>query len=194
MIPLYEGMLLYHGSYTEVPIIDLSKCRTGKDFGKGFYLTPSREQAHRFIPISVRKNTRVQHAPTSCDGYVSVFRVVSTAGLAVHYFPEANEKWLHLVAFYRSMDESSSALLQPEERMQYQNADIIAGKIANDQTARTINTYMDGLLGGPPGTDLADRTAIAMLIPERLEDQYCFRTAAAIANLEFIRSEAYEPL
>lgn len=41
MLELKEGMLLYHGSYTEVSKIDLSKCIAGKDFGKGFYTTSS---------------------------------------------------------------------------------------------------------------------------------------------------------
>lgn len=43
MIHLTDGMILYHGSYTEVSEIDLSKCRAGLDFGQGFYLTSSFE-------------------------------------------------------------------------------------------------------------------------------------------------------
>jgi len=30
---------MYHGSYTEIDVIDLSLCETGKDFGQGFYVT-----------------------------------------------------------------------------------------------------------------------------------------------------------
>ncbi len=45
MIELTDGMLLYHGSYTEVRDIDLSRCNEGLDFGKGFYVTSSYEQA-----------------------------------------------------------------------------------------------------------------------------------------------------
>jgi hypothetical protein len=29
-------ILLYHGSFVPIPIMDLNKCRDGKDFGKGF--------------------------------------------------------------------------------------------------------------------------------------------------------------
>ena len=36
---LKDGMILYHGSYTPVQNIDLTKCAAGKDFGKGFYVT-----------------------------------------------------------------------------------------------------------------------------------------------------------
>lgn len=39
MLTLTDGMLLYHGSFTQVPQIDLHKCRQGKDFGRGFYVT-----------------------------------------------------------------------------------------------------------------------------------------------------------
>lgn len=39
MMKLENKMLLYHGSFTKVTEIDLSKCRKGKDFGRGFYVT-----------------------------------------------------------------------------------------------------------------------------------------------------------
>lgn len=32
-------MILYHGSNVPIDVIDLSKSRPGKDFGKGFYLS-----------------------------------------------------------------------------------------------------------------------------------------------------------
>ena len=38
-------MKVYHGSYTEIDVIDLSFCEMGKDFGQGFYVTNLREQA-----------------------------------------------------------------------------------------------------------------------------------------------------
>ena len=34
---LEDGMLLYHGSYAAIDTIKLSKCASGKDFGRGFY-------------------------------------------------------------------------------------------------------------------------------------------------------------
>ena len=43
MIRLPQVDILYHGSYTEVSRIDLSQCRSGLDFGKGFYVTSSLE-------------------------------------------------------------------------------------------------------------------------------------------------------
>ena len=50
-----NGLLLYHGSYCEVPVPDLKKCAKQKDFGQGFYLTTSREQAVRFLNTAISK-------------------------------------------------------------------------------------------------------------------------------------------
>ena len=45
---------------------------------------------------------------------------------------------------------------------------------------------------GIPGSERADRIAIELLEPERLKDQFCFRTSDAVASLEFIRGDRYD--
>lgn len=50
-----DGLILYHGSYCEVKEPDLTKCSKRKDFGQGFYLTSSKEQAESFLKISKEK-------------------------------------------------------------------------------------------------------------------------------------------
>ena len=52
---LKDGTMLFHGSYIEIPIIDLEKCEKGKDFGSGFYLTTSYEQAKSFLNQSIKR-------------------------------------------------------------------------------------------------------------------------------------------
>ena len=52
MLELKDGFILYHGSYCEVKAPDLAKCAKRKDFGQGFYLTTSKEQAIRRQAIS----------------------------------------------------------------------------------------------------------------------------------------------
>ena len=47
-------MIVYHGSYTEITKIDLSKCEPNKDFGKGFYVTKIKEQAENLLLISIK--------------------------------------------------------------------------------------------------------------------------------------------
>ena len=187
MIRLPEDGILYHGSYIAVKSIDLSVCRNGLDFGKGFYLTSSMQQVVSYVPSSVRKAKRRGLIPESFkenDGVVSVFHFNPDAQLFIHCFEDADTEWLHFAACNRSRE------LFPELRRKYSTVDIIGGKVADDQTAITLNNYISGAYG-EPGSIRADRTAIELLEPERLKDQFCFRTLDAIAALEFIRGDRY---
>ena len=187
MLTLTDGMLLYHGSYTSVPQIDLAKCNAGLDFGKGFYVTTSYEQAVSFVPNSVKRNIKAGNIPSDfdvSDGQISVFRFRSDADLLIRTFEDANLDWLHFVAANRNRD------LFPELYQSFEGADIVGGKIANDNTSRVLAGYVTGLFG-TPGSDLADAFAIQSLLPNRLKDQFCFRTSKSIQALEFIRSDRY---
>jgi len=44
-------MQVFHGSYTEIESVDLSKCQANKDFGRGFYVTKFRKQAEEWAEI-----------------------------------------------------------------------------------------------------------------------------------------------
>ena len=52
VLKLKDGFVLYHGSYCELKEPDLAKCAKRKDFGQGFYLTTSKDQAIRKQTIS----------------------------------------------------------------------------------------------------------------------------------------------
>ena len=104
--------------------------------------------------------------------------------LFIHCFEDADEELLHFAAYNRSPD------LFPELRKKFALVDIIGGKVADDQTAITLNNYVSGAYG-VPGTDRADHTAIELLEADRLKDQFCFRTKEATASLVFIRSDRY---
>ena len=171
MISLTDGMLLYHGSYAKVENIDLKKCKQGKDFGRGFYLTSSYD-----IGSMVEGTT---------EGVISVFRLHLTSDVNVYTFDSADAAWLHFVTANRRKD------LFPNLASQYQKYDIIAGKIANDRTARTLQIYISGGYG-EPGSDEADRIAIETLLPNRLENQFCFCNQKAIQTLEFVRGDRCE--
>ena len=183
---LQDGMLLYHGSYTEVSAVDLSKCKPGKDFGQGFYLTASYEQARNFISLSIKKQINEGNiSENETIGCISVFEIHLTEHMKIHYFESADEEWLHFVAANRRKSLFQSV------RQNYFSYDIIGGKIANDQTARTLQLYIAGGYG-IPGSEEADRIAIMTLLPNRLEDQFCFRTEKAVQALHFIRSEKHD--
>ena len=71
----------------------------------------------------------------------------------------------------------------------FESVDIIGGKIADGQTARTLRRYTAGDFG-QPGTLEADIETVKRLLPNRLEDQF-FRTEDAVNCLEFARSDTY---
>lgn len=66
--------------------------------------------------------------------------------------------------------------------------DVIAGKIADDATNVTILTYLVGAYG-TIGSGEADALCVSRLIPERLKDQFCFRTDEGLKCPSFVESE-----
>ena len=66
--------------------------------------------------------------------------------------------------------------------------DIIAGKIADDATNATLTAYLAGAFG-TAGDKVADDFCIRQLLPNKLKDQYCFKTEAAIECLKFVKGE-----
>lgn len=191
MTKLVDGMTLFHGSYARVETIDLAMCRPGKDFGAGFYLTSSMNQARAFIQTSLRKARNQGNVSRDwTHGYVSSFVYHAPVGAIAHYeFKTADASWLWFIAQNRKRDMAHALgnRIDPTLRQ----ADIIIGKIVNDTTNRVIAAYLEGLFG-PVVSQTATQIAIAQLMPERLNDQFCFLTDKAVACLEFTGATRYE--
>ncbi len=180
---LTEGITLFHGSYCEVKNADLSRCRKYKDFGQGFYLTTSREQAKNFAFLSTEK--AISDGFTSNRqkyGVISSFTFHASERLQIKIFPDADTQWLHCVVGHRKKNLFQGFI---NELAPY---DIIGGKIANDNTNATILAYMAGTFGALE-TTRAEEICISLLLPERLKDQYCFRTERSLKSLEWLKSE-----
>ena len=113
---------------------------------------------------------------------VSAFICEDPSELAIFEYPDADVSWLHCVVGHRRNRYF------PDVIKHMLNYDVIAGKIANDNTNITITAYLDGLYG-EIGSESADRICISLLLPERLQDQFCFRTDKALNNLTYEGSE-----
>lgn len=180
---LEDDMILYHGSYCEVKRADIKKCARYKDFGQGFYLTASREQAEKFAGISTKKAIANERAETKQNySIVSAFKFKYVEDIRVKVYPEADVEWLHCVVGHRKKDSFPGAIDG------LKGTDIVGGKIANDDTNAMITAYMAGAYG-EMGTRSADDICISLLLPERLQDQFCFRTQRALACITFMGSE-----
>lgn len=180
---LSDGLILYHGSYCEVKEPDLAKCAKRKDFGQGFYLTTSKEQAESFLKTSIAKAIAAGKIDKSQDyGYISTFEIKLSKELKVHIFEDADVDWLHCVAAHRK----KKILTEIESEMA--KYDVIVGKIADDATNTTLTAYLGGVFG-TVGDKEADDFCIKQLLPNKLKDQYCLKTEAAIKCLEFVGGE-----
>ena len=151
-------------------------------------VTSSYEQAYNYVQLSVRKAKHLGAVPKNfdpADGQISVYKFHYDPNILAYFFQEPSIEWLHFVAANRKKD------LFPQLLKKYNVIDIIGGKIADDQTARTLQIYISGEGAGEPGTPKADKETIEKLLPNRLKDQFCFRTQDAVEHLEFIRSDRY---
>ena len=180
---LKENLVLYHGSYCVVENPDLQKCSLYKDFGKGFYLTTSKEQAKSFSKISATKaKSKGLISSKEKFAYISVFKVSDIKNLLIYNYEQADGNWLHCVVAHRKEN------VFKEIKNQMKTFDVISGKIANDNTNATIMAYM-GNVFGEMGSDAADKMCISLLLPEKLKDQFCFRSKKSISKLVFLKSE-----
>ncbi len=153
-------MILYHGSNVEVQKPKLIPSKRLLDFGAGFYLTSDFEQAKKWAIRST--NIREIGVPT-----VSIFEVSQEEfeTLKLLEFDNAGREWLQYIATHRTGKGTND------------NYDVVFGPVANDQAIRTVNNYLKGYF--------PEDVAIQLLLPQKLKDQYAFRTEKALAILNF---------
>lgn len=84
--------------------------------------------------------------------------------------------------------EEIAELMFIEVEREMARYDIIAGKIADDATNATLTAYLAGAFG-TAGDKEADDFCIRQLLPNKLKDQYCFKTEATIKCLKFVKGE-----
>ena len=157
-------MNLFHGSNLEVTEPRLVDQTRGLDFGAGFYLTTSEEQANRFSDIVV--NRRKSGVAT-----VSVYefdREAAEKTLSVRKFQGADAEWLGFVTENRLKTYSGDVY------------DVIIGAVANDTVMPTIQAYLGGFL--------TEEAALITLKASKLVDQFCLKTDKALSLLCFVRA------
>lgn len=153
-------MILYHGSYLEIPNPDLKHSRANVDFGLGFYTTPLYEQAEKWCNKFKRRNK---------NGFISCYSFDETTynHLNVLRFDAYSEEWLNFILNCRSERDTT-------------DYDIVIGGVANDKVFNTVELFFDGLID--------KKEAINRLRYEQPNLQICFRTEKALAYLTFERS------
>ena len=125
-------MQVFHGSYTEILKINLSKSQANKDFGRGFYVTKFRLQAEKWAAIIARIN----HKKPVVTEFTFYVRAFEDERYKILRFSDYNEEWLDFVILNRDRETI-------EQKHDY---DIIEGPIADDKIANRIDDYLAGLV------------------------------------------------
>lgn len=160
-------MKLYHGSDVIVDSPKIIKSNRPLDFGSGFYVTSSKNQAEsRAKRVAVRNDSKI------C--YINQYDLdLSRAEkeLAILKFDSASKEWLDFVCSNRKM------------RNIEKNYDLIIGPVADDQVFADVVRYENGEY------DLEE--ALKRLKVEKLTDQILFRTKKSLEYLKFETAEEF---
>ena len=152
-------MLLYHGSNVAVESPKIIASDRKLDFGTGFYLTSSYEQAEKWAQLTVRR--RNAGTPT-----ITVYELDERLldGLKIRRFNAADIRWLR----YVSANRKDIGFIDDD--------DIVIGPVANDKTMPVITLYFSGIYD--------ENETIKRLLPQKLKDQYAFKTESALQALK----------
>lgn len=123
-------------------------------------MTTSYEQAERWAQLTtIRRKSGTKT--------ISVFEFDEKAlnRLNSLIFSKADEKWLRYAANNRSNENVTD------------NYDVVIGPVANDKTAPVIAAYFAGIYD--------EKETIKRLLPQKLKDQYAFKSNNALKYLKF---------
>jgi hypothetical protein len=155
--------VLYHGTVSEIVRIDVTQGRGNKDFGKGFYMAVTRQQAigmmHKKYAEAVRRNRNKKSSNFTERLYEIVLDEEYAKTLNMKIFDTADEEWLDFI------------LLCREQGGLPHNYDLVIGPTADDDTMLCLKAYWDGLYG-KVGSQAAKRILLDNLEPENLGIQY----------------------
>lgn len=158
-------MKLYHGSNIVVEKPQILPSDRRLDFGTGFYLTSSYEQAEKWAFLTVKRRGEGKPIITSYD-----FEEKALSSLKVTRFERASAEWLKFVANNRNIRDFID------------ESDIVIGPVANDRTMPVIRLYFAGIYD--------EEETIKRLLPQKLKDQYAFKSEKALQSL--VLSEVIE--
>lgn len=156
---------LYHGGSDIITSPEIRVPNRTLDFGSGFYLTSSLNQAQDWV------RRRFSKTNGSTIGYVNEYELNFTQVLNllnVKIFDNPSDEWLDFVMSNRKNSDFNH------------NFDIVVGPVANDRVYTAFSLYEAGTIGKD--------TLIAELKTYRLVDQYLLHTPKALEHIKFIKA------
>lgn len=166
----YEGnnsIILFHGAKGEIvgnPSIKYSG--TNKDFGKGFYLGTSIDQASSFVS-------------TYSESSVYIYKLNNIKNLRIKEF-SVSEEWMLLIAYFRgNLEKYKDSKKIKELLLELEGIDIIIAPIADNTMYSIMNDFLNG--------EITNLQCLYALSANRLGKQYVLLNDNIIDNnLEFL--------
>ncbi len=155
-------MEIYHGSTEQVELPEIREPNRTLDYGVGFYLTSSREQAESWVRRKFKGDV--------LRGWLNVYEYLPEieSDLSVLSFDIPDEQWLDFVMANRMNKDFTH------------DYDIVKGPVANDRVYASFALYEAGLLN--------KQTLISELKTYKLVNQILIHTEKALAAIRFIEA------
>lgn len=153
-------MKLYHGSNVEVKNPQVFESDRKLDFGTGFYVTTSFEQAEKWADLTAKR------------------RGVGTPVVTVYEYDKSKENELSILRF-NAPDSAWLRFVTANRKNEIikDDYDLIIGPVANDRTMPVISLYFSGIY--------SEEETIKRLLPQKLKDQVVFKTQKVLGSLTF---------
>ena len=153
--------ILYHGGSHIITAPEIREPNRTLDFGKGFYVTSSQNQAERWVKGHLRG--------TATTGYVNSYEFdidEVPENFNVRIFNTADEEWVDFVLANRIINGYTH------------NHDIVFGPVANDNVYAQFTLFEGGII--------SKERLIEELKTYRLIDQYLFHTERSLSYLHYL--------
>ena len=159
---------VYHGSLEEVRNPEIREPNRSLDYGSGFYVTTSFDQAKRLVERRIKGNH-------SAEGYVNIYELDEEAikHMKTLFFKSPTEEWVNFVMRNRT------------ERGFTHNYDVVYGPVADDSVYTQFTLFEGGII--------SMATLIQELKVYKLVDQYLLHTEEALGALRFVESIKIKP-
>ncbi|MBQ8464033.1 MAG: DUF3990 domain-containing protein [Prevotella sp.] len=157
-------MSLYHGSNIKIEMPDLIHSKPFKDFGRGFYLSPEKQQAW---DMAFQKVNQTKEGKAEVTEFLFDETLMTSEELKVLSYPDYCEEWALFVLANRDKQRE-----QP-----IHNYDIVYGPIADDGVTYQLRRYEGGVIS-------LSRLVEELKYAKGITFQYFFGTERALQQLK----------
>ncbi len=155
---------LYHGSNVKIEVPDLIHSKPFKDFGRGFYLSPEKQQAW---DMAFQKVNQTKEGKAEVAEFLFDETLMNSGGLKVLSYRDYCEEWALFVLTNRDKQR-----MQPTH-----DYDIVYGPIADDGVTYQLRRYEGGVIS-------LSRLVEELKYAKGITFQYFFGTERALKHLK----------